>query len=90
MSEGSSTKRWIVSVHNGGGSMAEAATPVLAFILGDAADAEHLERRINTRIEASPNSYIRDEWWAEAYPEDEIAGLGHAFSQAEARIKEEE
>lgn len=50
---------WIVTVHDGGGSMVEAAVPRLAFVVLTEAEARALEAGLNSALEAAgaPGDY---------------------------------
>lgn len=58
---------WIVSMHSGGGSMVEGAYPVLAISCPNKTVAERLERAFGEWVDRHPDTYVRDEWWSQAF-----------------------
>lgn len=59
------TSKWAVTVHNGGGSMAEAVDPIAAFLFDNEQDAEAASNALNAIFAQQPHH--SDETWATYY-----------------------
>jgi len=66
---------WVVTIHSGGGSMVEAADPLLAILVPSEQVATSVVEKFHQVIEHYPDDFVRREWWATCFPVQKLPNL---------------
>ena len=77
---------FVVSVHSGGGSMVEAADPMVAILVKDEATAKKVQKVASDWVDHHKDQYVRQECWATYFP---VVELNSAPQVSSAEVRDQ-